>query len=258
MAGLFDEQASLYAAARPDHPSSLFSYLASLSPYHGRAWDVGTGSGQAAVPLQHACRRDNIKFICTRPSLSSEDLENIVGGEGSIDLITVAQAPHWFHLDSFYVNVKKVLKKKHGVFAAWCYTQPSVCTEIDALLKDFYRESDPYWDPARKIVDDGYTSLPFPFEPVQGHDGTGAPFHFEAKKAMTVDTFLTYLESMSVLHCARSQGIELLHEKRKNAFRMAWDDAIRTATYPIHLRVGWKKQEQIRFHKYSKVTSLHL
>ncbi|KAH7436859.1 hypothetical protein KP509_05G039200 [Ceratopteris richardii] len=254
MAGLFDEQASLYAAARPDYPPELFSFLASLTPHHSRAWDVGTGSGQAAAmvaehydtviatdtsdaQLRHARVKDNIHYVCTSPTLNSEDLIKIVGDEGSIDLVTVAQALHWFDLESFYANVKKVLRKPGGILAAWCYTEPSVCNEVDDLFWDFYRESGPYWEPARKTVDDEYRSLPFPFEPILGLDGTG-PFRFDSKKEMTAETFLTYLGSMSVLRCARKQGVELLHDERKSAIRRAWGDGVRTVTYPIHLRVG--------------------
>ncbi|KAI5057274.1 hypothetical protein GOP47_0027289 [Adiantum capillus-veneris] len=254
MANLFIEQASLYAAARPDYPSSLFSFLASLSSHHQRAWDVGTGSGQAAfaiaehyesviatdtseTQLAHARKRDNIQYVCTRPGLSQEDLENIVGGEGTVDIVIVAQALHWFDLESFYANVKKVLKKPGGVLAAWCYTEPVVCEEVDKVFWDFYNQSGPYWDPARKLVDDEYKSLHFPFEPIRTLDGTG-PFRFESKKVMNVEAFLTYLGSMSVLQGARSKGVELLHESRKSAFRAAWGDGVRTVTYPIHLRVG--------------------
>lgn len=49
MAGLFSKQAAVYAAARPTYPRDLFSKLAALTPHHRLAWDVGTGSGQAAI-----------------------------------------------------------------------------------------------------------------------------------------------------------------------------------------------------------------
>lgn len=254
MANLFIEQASLYAAARPDYPASLFAFLASLSPHHGCAWDVGTGSGQAAIAiaelyesviatdtseaqLQHARQKDNIKYMHTPADMTREDVEKIVGGEGSIDLVTVAQALHWFDLENFYGHVKHVLRKPGGIFAAWCYTEPCVSSEVDKIFWEYYKESGPYWDPARAHVDDEYRSLSFPFEPVLGLKGT-EPIRFDSKKEMTVDAYLTYLGSMSVLQCARHKGVELLPESRKNALREAWGEGVRTVTYPVFLRVG--------------------
>lgn len=46
---LFVKQAEVYKRARPHAPEELYSYLASLTPSHELAWDVGTGNGQAAA-----------------------------------------------------------------------------------------------------------------------------------------------------------------------------------------------------------------
>jgi len=48
MAKLFLKQAKQYADARPSYPPQLFQFIASKTPSHYLAWDVGTGSGQAA------------------------------------------------------------------------------------------------------------------------------------------------------------------------------------------------------------------
>ncbi len=47
----FSGQASQYAAFRPRYPDALFAWLAAQLPAGGIAWDVGCGSGQAAVAL---------------------------------------------------------------------------------------------------------------------------------------------------------------------------------------------------------------
>lgn len=46
---LFVKQAEVYRKARPRNPEELYSFLASLTPSHELAWDVGTGNGQAAA-----------------------------------------------------------------------------------------------------------------------------------------------------------------------------------------------------------------
>src|SRR5690606_27280143 len=53
----FSEQASEYAVYRPGYPDALFQFLASIAPQRELAWDVGTGSGQAARSLARFFRR---------------------------------------------------------------------------------------------------------------------------------------------------------------------------------------------------------
>ena len=48
MAELYIKQAEQYAAGRPCYPPEMFDFIASKTPCHDLAWDVGTGSGQAA------------------------------------------------------------------------------------------------------------------------------------------------------------------------------------------------------------------
>lgn len=51
MADLFHTQAKFYAETRPGYPTELFQFIASKTPNRQLAWDVGTGSGQAAVTV---------------------------------------------------------------------------------------------------------------------------------------------------------------------------------------------------------------
>jgi hypothetical protein len=48
MAKLFIKQAENYAKGRPSYPPELFEFIASKTSCQNLAWDVGTGSGQAA------------------------------------------------------------------------------------------------------------------------------------------------------------------------------------------------------------------
>jgi hypothetical protein len=100
---------------------------------------------------------------------------------------------HWFDLHAFYQQVKWILKKPNGVIAAWCYTVPEVNDSVDSVLNPFYSiDSDPYWEPQLKLIDDKYMSIGFPFEPVEGADHTG-PSKFVAEKLMNLDEYFTYL-----------------------------------------------------------------
>ena len=47
----FSRRARDYARSRPEYPETLFEQLAALCPVRQRAWDCGTGNGQAAIHL---------------------------------------------------------------------------------------------------------------------------------------------------------------------------------------------------------------
>eukprot|EP01018_Ginkgo_biloba_P035006 Gb_11146 [translate_table: standard] len=238
MAGLFDKQASEYADARPQYPPDLFSFIAAHTPNLHLAWDVGTGNGQAAVALSHHYtnviatdvserqlefteKRPNIRYSVTPEVMSEEELESIIGPEGSVDLVTVAQALHWFDLPSFYAQVKRVLRKPGGVMAAWCYTLPVIKPSVDHVLWEMYGASAPFWDPARRFVDEEYRSLEFPFEAPRGLEGNG-PFRFEAKRDMKIDDLLAYITTWSAFQTAKANGVNLFDEETVRRFREAW------------------------------------
>ena len=107
----FSAHAAGYAKFRPRYPNELFAYLASISPSRKRAWDCATGNGQAAIAL--ARQFDGV----IASDASAKQIENapidqrveyyVAAAEESgleshsIDLITVAQALHWFDLSKF-------------------------------------------------------------------------------------------------------------------------------------------------------------
>lgn len=261
-AGLFDRQAREYADGRPQYPPELFSFIATHTPHRRLAWDVGTGSGQAALSLceifesviatdvseqqiSYAPRRPNIKYAVTPRAMSVEELESTVAAEGSVDLVTVAQALHWFDLETFYGHVKHVLRKPGGVFAAWCYREPVVNPSVDRVFEDLYGPSLlPFWDPARRLVDDEYASLSFPFRGVvqegsEEGEWTTAPIKFWAKKEMGLDGFMTYLRSWSPYQTAKATGVDLLDEQMVARFKDAWGGIeVKTISWPVFLRIG--------------------
>jgi ubiquinone/menaquinone biosynthesis C-methylase UbiE len=135
----FSGHAADYAKYRPDYPRELFAYLASLTPARQWAWDCGTGNGQAAVGLAAFFDRIVATDASEKQILNAErnariDYRVAPAGRSdlassSIDLVTVAQALHWFELDAFYIEAKRVLKPQ-GVLAAWCYNLLEIAPEM--------------------------------------------------------------------------------------------------------------------------------
>ncbi|KAJ7942412.1 S-adenosylmethionine-dependent methyltransferase [Quillaja saponaria] len=258
MAELFVKQAKQYADTRPSYPPELFQFIASKTPSQHLAWDVGTGSGQAAQSLaeiynkviatdtsekqlEYATKLPNVLYKQTPPTMSMTEIEKKVSPQSSIDLVIIAQALHWFDHPTFYQQVKWILKKPHGVIAAWCYTIPRVNEKINTVLdRLYYIDSKPFWDPARKLVENEYRSIDFPFEPVDGADHTG-PFEFVTKKVMDSDDFLRYIRSWSAYQTAKEKGVELLRNDVVEEFQSAWNeggDGQKVVEFPIFLRIG--------------------
>ncbi|KAA8517226.1 hypothetical protein F0562_017522 [Nyssa sinensis] len=258
MADLFLKQAKQYSEGRPNYPEELFQFISSKTPNHDLAWDVATGSGQAArslagifknviatdasqKQLDFAPKLPNVRYQCTPANMSLEELERDVATQSSLDLVTIAQAMHWFHLPTFYKQVKWVLKKPHGVIAAWCYSIPEDKDAFNPVFQRFYTvDCEPYWNPARKLVDDKYLSIDFPFEPVDGADHTG-PFEFKIERLMDLDGYFTFIRSWSSYQIAKEKGVELLRDDVIQDFKRAWSEDgndQKVIKFPVHLRIG--------------------
>jgi len=171
---LFSTQASTYARYRPSYPKELVDYILSFVTARDMAWDCATGNGQAAAllsphfkqvaatdssekQLQQAAPAANIHY-------SVSHAEQTAFANNSFDLITVAQAYHWFGFEAFEKEVQRVAKPG-AVIAVWGYHIPQ-CGDaaIDTLINDFYTGTvGSYWDAERKYVDDYYRSIPFPY-----------------------------------------------------------------------------------------------
>uniref|UniRef100_A0A0D9V059 Methyltransferase type 11 domain-containing protein n=1 Tax=Leersia perrieri TaxID=77586 RepID=A0A0D9V059_9ORYZ len=257
MANLFLKQAKQYAATRPAYPPELFEFISSKTARHDLAWDVGTGNGQAIPPLaklykevvgtdtseqqlSYAPRLPNVRYVHTPPDLPLAGIHAAVAPPGSADLVTVAQAFHWLDLPRFYSQVRSLLRPQQGVLAAWCYTEPCVDATVDDAFWRLYNRSQPYWAPNRRMVDDRYSGVEFPFDPVDGETHTG-PFEFSTKRAMDLDAYLTYITSWSAYQTAKEKGVELLDEATVGEFVDAWGgdrEVVRTVRYPVFLRIG--------------------
>lgn len=169
----FSRLAADYAQSRPCYPDRLFEVVSALAPARDLAWDCATGNGQAATGLRGHFRR----VVATDASAQqlaeaepSDGIEYHVAPAdaapletGSVDLITAAQALHWFDLPGFYAEVRRVARPG-ALLAVWCYDRLRVA-EVDDVVETLYSDIlGPYWTPERALVETGYRTLPFPFE----------------------------------------------------------------------------------------------
>jgi SAM-dependent methyltransferase len=239
----FSRQSADYAKYRPSYPDELFDWLASLTAAHDLAWDVGTGSGQAALGLarhfQHVIASDAAEAQLRNAAAHERISYKVMPAEqsdiadASVDLITVAQALHWFDFDRFYREAVRVLKPD-GVIAAWTYGLNEISPEVDAILRHYYSEIvGPYWLPERRHIDAHYRTIPFPFSEIPASS-------FRMEMRWNLDELLGYLGTWSVgQRYQQVYGHDPLDRIRESLARV-WGSVreARGVSWPIYLRVG--------------------
>jgi SAM-dependent methyltransferase len=237
----FSVQAAEYERYRPGYPPALFDWVAAASPAHGRALDVGTGNGQAALGLAEffdevvAIDPSRAQIDRARPHprvrYVVEPAERTHLPASSVDLVTAAQAAHWFASGPFFAEVRRVLRPG-GLVVLWTYEKFRAGGRVDRLVDDFYRDVvGPYWPRERRHVEERYATLPLPF------DELAAPA-FELRSEWDADTALAYLGTWSaVQRYRRLRGRDPLG-LLEPSLREAWGPGLRPLGWPIHLRAG--------------------
>jgi SAM-dependent methyltransferase len=240
--------AARYKQYRPRYPATLFSYLASQTSRQDVAWDCATGSGgQAARGLASHFRQviatdasekqiaivdpyPGVEFRCRPAERSGLD-------DASVDLLTVAQAVHWFDLDAFHAEARRVLIPG-GIVAAWCYNPPTVDRgPIDRLVEELYDAAclASYWSPTRRDIDEGYKNLPFPFVELRAPE-------FVAEETWTLDSFIGYLRTWQAITDSEDDpaAAEFVagHLKRIVSTWKRGRRSRRDVRWRLHLRVG--------------------
>ncbi|MFV5192661.1 methyltransferase domain-containing protein [Acinetobacter courvalinii] len=177
MKDLFSAQSELYQQARPTYPQSLIDSLIQQLNGFDRAWDCGAGSGQLtrliAPYFQQVIATDlSQNQLDQAPALRNvsylqQAAEQCSFPDQYFDLITVAQAIHWFDFEKFYAEVKRTLKAD-GLFAVIGY---GLLTLEDALLNDrlqqlYHQTLNGFWDAERRYIDELYQTIPFPFQDI--------------------------------------------------------------------------------------------
>lgn len=240
----FSAHAGIYASHRPHYPARLFAWLAERAPSRGLAWDVGCGNGQAARALAEHFDRvvasdpsaEQIAMAPPHPRIDYrvEPAEHCSLESTSVDLVTVAQALHWFEPTGFHAEVARVLRPG-GLLAVWCYGLCRVSPEVDALYDRLYHQilADD-WPPEREHVESGYRNLPFPWaEPWPTPD-------FPMHAAWRLSDYLGYLASWSACQRhLRRRGRDPVADLAAE-LEAAWGDPQRRreVVFPLQLRVG--------------------
>ena len=239
----FSEMSGHYRKYRPDYPEEMLEEIISLAENRECSWDCGTGNGQVAKFLSRhfnkvhasdiskeqigqAYKAANIEYLITR----SEDSGLAAH---SIDLITVAQALHWFDFDAFFKEVRRVANSR-AVIAVWGYGLLSFGDETDQLINDFYQNIlNPYWDPHRKHVENAYRSIPFPFQQLSLKQD------YEIVTQFNLNSFAGYLATWSsVRNFIAEKKFDPVEQFERDLASTWRTDETKTARFPIFTKIG--------------------
>lgn len=236
---LFSIQAKDYAKYRPTYPPELFLFLSTLPKYRNKVWDVGTGNGQAAVELSKFF--ENV--YATDPSAKQIDeavhapniFYKVEAAETpsvhDINLITVAQAFHWFKHDQFADACRRVTTDG-SYLVVWSYAICSITPEIDRAVEHLYNGIlGPFWEKERKLVENGYSTIVLPFKEI-------TPPKIDMAMDWSYEQFSGYLKTWSALQTYLKTNST---EKIEAAFadiQSAWGSAERRKiTWPMNIRI---------------------
>jgi len=238
----FSAHSEAYARFRPIYPPGLVAWLCKLPPKRNTLWDCATGNGQLALALAPYFEQVLATDISKNQLANALQLPNVTYSvqaaeqtdieTGSVDMITVAQAIHWFNFEHFYAEVRRVAKE-NAVLAVVGYGLIRINDRLNTLIDTFYKETTgPYWDAERRYIDEAYRSIPFPFEEIQAPE-------FRMCFRWNVQQLLGYLETWSAVQHYKhaKQEDPMLHIR--NALLAAWgENILLDVEFPLFLRVG--------------------
>jgi SAM-dependent methyltransferase len=237
----FSKGSGDYAQSRPTYPDELFRRLAEVAPARDSAWDCATGSGQAALGLArhfaqveatdasaqqvaHAAPAPNVRY-------SVQPAESTGFAPASFDAVCVAQALHWFDVDRFYAEVKRVLRPR-GVLLVTAYGWSGVSPEFDIEQQRVVIDPiEPYWPPQNQLIMRGYRDLAFPFERIEM-----PPMAIEVR--WTLDQYVDYMGTWTATRRMLEKDPAFLDNARAE-LRKAWPGPeARTVTMPLVVLCG--------------------
>lgn len=238
---LFSQNASDYAAFRPDYPNELYDFLFKQVKGFDCAWDCGTGNGQAAKVVSQRFDKVFATDISQKQMAMAIQVPNIYYSvstaeetiflDNQFDLITVAQAAHWFDFKKFYSEVFRTAKD-NAVIGIWGYGLLRIERKFDLALDHFYKNViGPYWDTERKLIDQEYQTLDFPFDELTVPD-------FKFSKKWNADQLEGYLSTWSAVQkFIRKNSFNPVDGLMKE-FKDRFGSGERDIQFPLFARIG--------------------
>jgi SAM-dependent methyltransferase len=204
---------------------------------------VGCGSGQLSLLLADRFE----KVIATDPS--TQQIANATPHEridyrvapaessdlpaGSVDLITAAQAAHWFDLPAFFAEARRSLKPG-GAIALISYAGMEARSEIEAITERFRMVTiGRYWPPERAMVENHYRDITLPFAHIE-------PPQLFIEVHWPLAALIGYLDTWSAVRAMGREIGRAPFEAITAELAQAWGDpaAARIIRWPLTILAG--------------------
>ena len=150
----------------------------------------------------------------------------------SVDLITVAQALHWFDVEAFFAEASRVLKRG-GVLAFWIYHNCQVDPECDEIIDALFAKVDAFWPTERDIVENDYPDIAMPFTEIPTDE-------FSMTTEWTAENALNYMRTWSATRRYLAENGNDPCDEFVDELRSRWGNGTHTVSWPLILRVGRK------------------
>ncbi|MEP1444958.1 MAG: class I SAM-dependent methyltransferase [Paraglaciecola sp.] len=217
-ATLFADKSDLYASARPQYPSALFTFISDLVKNYDQAWDCATGNGQAAIGLAQKFKTVQATDISPQQVANSllksnihysvSPAEQTTFTNNQFDLVSVAQALHWFDFEKFWPEVNRVLKPD-GLFVTFAYAWFTVSQTIDLAVEKYIKHViAPYWPVNNQLVWNHYQDVDFPFVKLKTPELT-LQNHWDLQQ------FMDYMHTWSATRrCIEAKGMDFFEQAK--------------------------------------------
>lgn len=235
----FSSIAKQYTHGRIHYPDELYQFLSGQCRAHEVAWDCATGSGQAAIDLaryfDHVIATDISMALLDQatphPKISYRQVEAEASGieTESVDLITIAQALHWFDLPQFWNEARRVMKPS-AILAFWGYIWPEVSPDVDDVMEEFKARIASSWPERSALLHGAYASINPPFHEISAPE-------IITTVSWTADDYLAHLRSWSATRYYSENTGENIVETFAPVFAKAWRGDRNPVRWPLVIKV---------------------
>lgn len=235
--------AANYSLVRPTYPPELYYWLSRQVENTTRVWDCGCGTGQASVDLaayfDHVEASDISEAQIAKATphrkihYSVQAAEKTDFPDNHFDAVCVAHALHWFDLDYFWDEVRRVLKPEGKLFI-WGYNWVEFEHSVDQAIKQHVLPMlKPFWPEKTSLLRGQYKEVDFPFLEID------VPT-FELTCHWTMSQAFAFMRSWSAAQIMVEQlGDEKLREAEK-AIEYVWEEPLQKveAKLPFFVYAG--------------------
>ncbi len=223
----FNIESEKYAQYRPRYPKDFYNFLMKQVHQKNRLWDCACGNGQVSVDLVDEFNQvfatdineNQLANAFQHPKISYAPVPAEKTGfpDNYFDLICVAQALHWFDMDTFFKEADRVLKSK-GILAIFGYGFFYVNGQIDRLLNNNLHEIiKDYWSDRNLLVINHFRGVSFPFKKINSPE-------FEINLSWKLKDMISYISTWSAVKKYNIKHNDKIENRIYNLLKNKWTD----------------------------------